>query len=406
MESDLYQGRESTIFNSRLICFFVAVALFVALLHRQNDLAVLALFVLLLMGVSKLWSVMSLSRVSVSICVDKHRMFPGETVSVATTVTNAKFLPVWVHTHWPLNSVLQPVEKDAARVHETSLLWHQQARFLHTLAARHRGIYRPGPSHLQTSDLFGFFTAAKKAGAPPEIIVYPKLVPLKPFSLPRQDLFGAPGRKSAIKDPVYIMGTRDYLPSRPSRYIHWKASARHARLQEKIFEPSQLGEILIALDVAAFEKNQRHAPFESTLEVAASLTLRLNEAGFAVGFISNGNAHGREHALVPMGHGHQQVSAILETLARLQMKAGSTFSAMMQHFPGPLQGCCTALFCGENGTGSEEALAYFLNRRLGVTMFAWHLDPASGTVEQLVQANIHSIESIRCDPSPDHGSPS
>ena len=70
------QDRESTGFNSPVIWFFVAIILFVALLYRHNDLSLLAALVLLLMAGSKAWSLISLSRVSCSVHLDKERAFP------------------------------------------------------------------------------------------------------------------------------------------------------------------------------------------------------------------------------------------------------------------------------------------------------------------------------------------
>ncbi len=76
-----------------------------------------------------------------------------------------------------------------------------------------------------------------------------------------RELFGVPGVKSPVKDPVYILGTRDYQPSGPSRHIHWKASARHLKLQEKVFEPSEQEKVLLALEVGSFQKSLANEAF-------------------------------------------------------------------------------------------------------------------------------------------------
>ncbi|MBW1889422.1 MAG: DUF58 domain-containing protein [Deltaproteobacteria bacterium] len=395
MTTDLYQDREPTIFNSLLICFFVLISLFVALLHRQYDLSLLAILVLLLMGGSKVWSLVSLSRVSCSTSVDKKRVFPGETLTLATTIENAKFLPVWVHIRWPQHRIFGTLDEAVKIPHEAGLMWYQRARFSRRLVALRRGLYQAGPSHIQTSDLFGFFKSEKKFGETTQIIVYPKLVPLKTVLLPRHDLFGTPGYNSPVKDPVYIMGTRDYQPSSPSRHIHWKASARHVRLQEKIFEPSQQGKNLIALDVSAFEKNALKDAFEHTLETIASLSLRLDEMGSAVGFITNGITQGGEYSMVPMGRGPQQIPAILEALARLRMKPKAKLSHIMHKIPGPLRGSNCAFFSCENGAEPDEMRIFCKHRNIPITMFAWRRNPVSGTVEYPEDADVHLIKTIR-----------
>ena len=94
MSIELEESREPTIFNSLLACIFVGIFLFIALLYRQTDLALLAILILLVVSAAKTWSSMSLYRVSCTISVNKQRAFPGETLVLETSVDNAKFLPV------------------------------------------------------------------------------------------------------------------------------------------------------------------------------------------------------------------------------------------------------------------------------------------------------------------------
>jgi len=393
--TDPYQDREPTIFNSSIIIFFVATALFLALLYRRNDLALLAIVVLLIMGGSKIWGKASLSRVSCTLCVDKERVFPGETLSLTATIMNAKLLPVWVHMRWPHSNAFAPLDEEPLSRNGISLLWHQQARYDRHLVARRRGYYPLGPSHIRTSDLFGFFKSRKKLSAVTPVIVYPRKVALKPVQVPKYDLFGSPGDQSPVKDPVYILGTRDYQPSRPSRYIHWKASARHQRLQEKVFEPSRQGKIMLALDVGVFEKEGLVDEFEHTLEVMASLALRLDEMDFAVGLLTNGRSRGGDYSVVPAGRGPRQLPHILEALARLQMKQNARLSHVLKKIPGSLQGSSCALFCGQKKTDSDRMQRCCRKRNMRLTLFAWHVDdidpdtrhggsPAIQTIETLV----------------------
>ena len=197
---NLFQDKEPTLFNSPLILFFVAITLFMALLYRLNDLSLLALLVLITMGGAKLWSVMSLGRVTCKTEADRKRVFAGETLSMTTTVANQKFLPVWVRLQWPNSHMIVVKEKAKSSTWEAGILWYQQAYFLQTLAARRRGVYTAGPSRMQTSDLFGFFRAERKLDQANTIIVYPKLVDIKMMDLTRCDLFGKPGSQIRSRD--------------------------------------------------------------------------------------------------------------------------------------------------------------------------------------------------------------
>jgi uncharacterized protein (DUF58 family) len=395
MESEYLQDRGSTGFNSPVIWFFVAITLFVALLYRLSDLSLLAAFVLLLMAGSKAWSLISLSRVSCSVHLDKGRAFPQETVTLTTNVENAKFLPVWVRIQWPRSNVLGSIDEASIAPQESGLLWYQRARFRLSLKALRRGVYQIGPSHICTSDIFGFFKSKKKLNEIVQIIVYPRLVELKPVKLPRHDLFGIPGDQSPVKDPVYVTGTHDYHPSRPSRHIHWKASARHLRLQEKLFEPSEQGRIMMVLDAGTFEKDQAVDPFEYTLEVIASLILQWTEISLAVGFMTNGTTQGGDFAVVPTGRSRKQLSTILEVLARLQMRQKTKLSRVMHQGLGPRRGVHYAHFCYQNGQGSDEMRKICRKRRIPLTIFAWRLNPASPPDKNLETTEMHLIKNIR-----------
>ena len=395
MAFEYQQDRESTVFNVSLIWFFVAVILFVALLYRLNDLSLLAALVLLLMACSKAWSLLSLSRVFCSIHLDKWRAFPQETVTLTTNVENAKLLPVWVRIQWPWSSVLESMDDASIAPQESGLLWYQRTRFHLSLKALRRGVFQVGPSHIYTSDFFGFFKSKKRLNEIVEIIVYPKLVELKPVDLPKHDLFGTPGNQSPVKDPVYIIGTHDYHPSRPSRHIHWKASARRLRLQEKIFEPSEQGKIMVVLDAGTFEKDHAIDPFEYTLEVIASLILQWTKTKMAVGFMTNGTTQGGDFAVVPTGRSPKQVSNILEVLARLQMRQKTKLSHIMHQGLGKRRGVHTAYFCYQNGRGSDEMRRICRKRRIPLTIFPWRLNPASPPDQNLETTEMHLIKNIR-----------
>ena len=143
-------------------------------------------------------------------------------------------------------------------VQESSLWWRQKADFRWELKAQRRGVYPIGPPRITVADLLGFFPKEREQ-APLQIIVYPRIIPLVPFSVPRRDFFGVPGKKSPVKDPIYILGTRDYQHWQPAKYIHWKASARHSRLQEKVFDPSEQEKVLLVLDVTPFSRSEEAA---------------------------------------------------------------------------------------------------------------------------------------------------
>lgn len=395
MDTDQDLQREPTIFTSRFIRMMVAILLFIALLYRQSDLALLTLLILLLMASSKIWSRMSIAKVSCSIRTDKQRLFPGEKLSLTTVIENAKFLPVWVHVNWPQTRVLG-IQSDQPDVRqETGLLWYQQAELKQDLVAHRRGCYEVGPSHVATSDVFGFFKTARRHFQRLEIIVYPNIITLRPVNLPKRDLFGTPGSQSPVKDPVYIIGTQDYQPSRPARHIHWKASARHLKLQEKVFEPSEQGKIMVVLDVAAFEKDLADDAFESTLEVVASLILQLERMDLAVGLLTNGAVKGASMSSLPTGRGSHQLAAMLEMLGRLQMRSHTSFKVLIKQTPDLQRGTTWVYFGYHQDKGLYEVHTYCRAFNTPCVCFTWDRESSSLENPSTAMPYVHSIHDLR-----------
>lgn len=322
--------RLSSIFVVSFLQYIVGAFLIIALLNRQHDLILLTILILGIMIGARLWSRFSLPGIFTRASLDKHRAFPDEILHFDIHAENRKWLPVRLYMDMPAEGALERVNKDGFK-NECSLLWYQKANFQWEFACRHRGVHRVGPPHIEAGDLFGFFSRRQKEEKEPvHVIVYPRLIPIKPFSFLRKDFFGEPGAKSPVQDPIYMLGTRDYQHWQPARYIHWKASARHNRLQEKVFEPSAQEKILLMLDVASFKEHNARDDFERTLEAVASMAVQCDKKGYASGFLTNGVIKGAS-GFLPVSRGQKKLSAILENLARLQMESGGSFTDVLLH---------------------------------------------------------------------------
>jgi uncharacterized protein (DUF58 family) len=359
------ESRLPSAFIVWLVQFLVGVCLFISLLYGQRDLTILALLVLGITIGTNLWSRLSLSGIRCSSMVGKNKLFPGESLTLHVRAENARFLPVWLQMSMHVEGALDPSSGEMNFTSGCGLLWYQQADFNWGLVARRRGVYRVGSARMEVGDLFGFFPREKKIAGNIDVIVYPRLVPLKPLSLPSRDFFGLPGAKSPVQDPIYILGTRDYQHGRPARHIHWKASARQNRLQEKVFEPSQQKKVLLTVEVSQFERAKASESFERTLEVAGSLAVQFYERGYALGIVTNGTVSGGSSTL-PMGRSPQKLSAILEILARLKMRANGSLADTMSRalkLPWDVSG---VHFSYEHDEGTRATAQYFSHRRIPI----------------------------------------
>ena len=383
-----------SIFVIPLSQIFLGLFLFIALFYGEHNLALWALLVIGLSAGAKLWARISLSGIRCHSLVDKQRAFPDEKLTLRINAENHKFLPVWLQVNVPVGSLIYPSSSEGTLTKETRLLWYQKTYFQWELTAQRRGVHQIGPSRLLAGDLFAFFSREKKTEESLSIIVYPRLVSLKSFSFPRRDFFGVPGAKSPVQDPIYILGTRDYQHGQPAKHVHWKASARHHRLQQKIFEPTEKEKILLVVDVDQFAKNRAEEEFEKTLEIVASLAVRLDKRGDAVGLFTNGAVVGDGPTVVPVTKSSSQLPAILEVLARLQMEArGDSIGALRRGLE-VCWGMSCVYFSYEEGETVAVLREYFSHHKTPVTFFVWRPCLTSREDRSEVWQKVHRLNDI------------
>jgi uncharacterized protein (DUF58 family) len=364
------EERVASAFAIPFMQVLVGVVLFGALVSRQVDLAIFAFLVMTIAVAAKLWSRLAHHRLSCSITLDRGKVFPGESVSLRIQVENNKLLPVHFRLKLASGKVLTPVDPQALHGHHGGLLWFQSATFRFDFIARKRGIYPIGLAGFAAGDLLGFFPRERVVEESKGVVVFPRLVPLRSHPLPGQDLFGQAGAAHSLEDPVYILGTRDYQQWRPARYIHWKASARHHRLQEKVFQPSMQQKLILCVDAASFLAKEAEDDFERTLEVVASLALRLERQGQAVGLATDAPTEEGGPTILTPAIGPIQVSSILEALARLRFETcGDLAAPVCWKRPIPWGTSCL-LFCCETNEGAARIKSYLNRRRVSTALVA------------------------------------
>lgn len=354
--------RPPSLFVIPVILVFVISFLLIALINNHSELALLSLLVLCLAAGTKLWAKISLSKISLLSQVDRERLFPDEDLTLKIQLVNGKLLPVWVQIIAPVEGLKYTSFQDKGLFKGIGLLWYQKASMEKQFIFPKRGLYTIGPIQISAGDLLGFFSSRRKIGPSMEIIVYPRIIPLKELPLPRIDLFGKPGVKSPVEDTVYITGTHDYQSGQPAKYIHWKASARHDQLQTKIFESSAQEKVLFLIQVDQFAAIGAETEFEETLEVVASLAFRLNRLGYAIGLMTNGKVQGDKNQFIPVTRNPHQLQRILEVLARLKMEVASDFLNLIKREPKILWDTSIVHFSYEENVAVNNFLTSFYPR--------------------------------------------
>ena len=225
-----------------------------------------------------------------------------------------------------------------------------------------RGYYQFGPLVLETGDLFGLHRRYRVADRPHFVLVFPQVVPIFQYDIASRRPIGEIRMMHRLfEDPTRISGVRDYQPGEPLSRVHWRATARTRTLQSKTFDPSSIAGATILLDFHRRSYPTRHEPNGSELAItcAASLAHAVSLTGQQIGLITNaqdaalrvqrrgwtGRFRSRRAAvqasqmprqngpvqplMVPTRRGPEQMTRILETLARAELSEQLDLSQLL-----------------------------------------------------------------------------
>ena len=318
-EKEAVGGEESYFVFPLSIALLSALAFFAAANSAWMPAIFAATTLLLMLGV-RLWARLGLSRLDVSLACSGDRLFPGESFTLRADIANRKILPVWMCLELSRPEELKPLAPEEIGG-EVGLLPFEKVSGSWAFSAERRGVHRLGPAKIIAGDLLGFCRKEKKLSFGRDIVVFPRLLPLRDLEPPFRDYFGIHPAKGIIEDPAWYEGTREYSGNKPARNIHWKASARLAVLQEKIFEPTSHKKIFFLLDGQGFESAEDGGGFETALEVLGSLAARFAETGASFALATDRAVRGRP-AVLPLGRGPEHLGAFLELLARCESDRG------------------------------------------------------------------------------------
>lgn len=259
-----------------------------------------------------------------------------------------------------------------------------------------RGYYQVGPTLLESGDLFGLHRRYRIAADPRFVLVRPRVLALEGYDLASRRPMGEVRISHRLfEDPTRIRGIRPYERGDPLNRIHWRATARTGVLHSKSYEPSCVAGATLLLDFhrTAFVSERRPDPgsnlpshvraqlvaagelrgegvetslVELAVTTAASLANAVYELGQQVGLASNGrdaaervrmegwrgqfrtrslarSALGRrsvnerlQPVQVETRRGPDQFERILDTLARLELSEGLSFSQLVDEIEGRL----------------------------------------------------------------------
>jgi uncharacterized protein (DUF58 family) len=398
--------------SGRTTAVLLALLTVAALLVRQPLIALLSGSLLAAAGAAQLWRNAALQRLTVSRQLSSDRAFVGDSLDLRITISNRKPLPLSrlaVEDRVPAGlrisggpGLKAGVRGETLLQRSTAVAWYEAVEWQYRITAQRRGAYRFGPMTLESGDPFGLTTIREERSSDYELFVFPERLHV-PISLlpPRNPLGEAVG--GLLRDPLRIIGVRDYGPGDPLKDVHWPATARVGRLQTRVYETTTQRSLLIALDLDSFafyyEGIDRDL-VEHTISAAAGLAGQAIAAGYAVGLAVNGSAVNAEQlARLPAGRGNDQLLRIMRILAALQATSILPIARLLPRLAADLRdGTQLMLVSPVNAPTNQQALMTLAGQGHSVS---W-LYTGSGAAPRMTVVPVHQLAQIPPGGNPDY----
>ena len=300
----------------------MTVVVGIAAVNTVNNLLYLVFGLMLsFIMASSILSELMLRKVSLERGFPKH-LFAQQAAPVTVTVTNRKRL---------VSSFALIVEDTSAEISSQRTAYILKVPAGETVSVTYpvtftrRGMHRPGKIRLSTRYPFGLFhKSATFVESDDMVLVYPEIKPLSPASIP-QGAANVGDIVSTVRGQgVDLHGIREYVAGDSSGRIHWKSSAKLAKLMTKEFHDDQRKRISVVLDVsepsapATFSQD-----LEQSVSLAASYAMLLTERHFQVQLIT---AESRS----AFADGQRHMFTLLRTLALFQPRNGQNTQTLAQ----------------------------------------------------------------------------
>ena len=187
----------------------------------------------------------------------------------------------------------------------TSRVWVVRTR------CTRRGVFPLGPATLRTGDPLGLFRLTRRVPSSGHLVVYPAVVDLPSTGqLPGDLLAGVSRGTWAPFATASASSVREWQPGDPLNRIHWRTSARAARLMVREHEQDPMADLWIALDLEADKQvgEGEHGTEEWAVTAAASLARHYLMERRSVGLLAQGD-------VVAPDRGPRQIDRLLRRLA-------------------------------------------------------------------------------------------
>lgn len=222
----------------------------------------LSVIMLVLMGyfLSSKWQTLAPKKFDFHRQFSKRRAAIGESVTLITTMTNNKWMPLpWVsiHSKVPASFSFEGYNQERLNQEEmgehslvTSFLFYERVRRQDAFTCNQRGYYRLEPVSVSFGDLFGFTKADKVFSVDDGLYIHPEIKRLSAFKwVPDQYLGDVSVKRWINPDPITTIGTRQYTHDDAFSTIDWKSTAKVGALQVKKADHTSDPYLMVFFDV-------------------------------------------------------------------------------------------------------------------------------------------------------------
>ncbi|MBI4400045.1 MAG: DUF58 domain-containing protein [Nitrospirae bacterium] len=323
-----YRSIRLTPEGTRFVLLTLAVG--VAAINTGNNLLYLLLAMMLsLIVMSGILSEQCLKQLDIRRLMPEH-VFANRPTTAAFSIANRK-------ARFPTFSLRvmdlverRPIDRD---IHLLHLPPRASVLESYPLLVTRRGRYRIEGIKLLTRFPFGLFIKAATMPLASDVVVYPELKPLSEGLVHDLTTLGHEQAMPRRGPGVALYRLRRYLPGDDSRTIHWKTTARQARLMVKETEAEDQRRVSLALPTAVpgprpaghDDPPSREQSFEQAVVLTASLAAFFQEQGFAIRMLI-----GDQEITYGAGLGH--LYDILHSLALCQLTSTSESATLPQGF--------------------------------------------------------------------------
>lgn len=314
-------GRPRTLRVTKTGWRFLGLTLVVgfAAMNTANNLLYLVFGLMLSFIIaSGILSEFMLRRVALVRTFPRH-LFVGNPIPVMVTLTNQKRI---VGSFSLLIEDFTQTSTSEPPPYILKIPAGQTISVTYLLTFARRGLHRPGKIRLSTRYPFGLFHKSVTFVETEEtILVYPEIQKLHPADILTPSAHAGEFESSKRGHGLELHGVREYVRGDSSGRIHWKSTAKLAKLMTKEFHDDQRKRVSLVLDVSLPGKKSPPAGFLQDVERAVSLT-----ASYAVHFVHDNFQIQliTPESQSPFDFGQRHLFSILRTLALFQPKNGQS----------------------------------------------------------------------------------